>query len=236
MKEKNSIRKIMEGRCRGIGTDYVGMKKANESHSRGAAAEIYDPIAKRTVDVLSMGERWQFWLLRYDESVVEIREQHVMHPGLVAKAALQLGISVPKDLLSTDLLALYDDGGITAYSVKRSRSELDPSTPHGKSVIRRQALEKSHWEMLGVDFKIVFADEMDRHRAGNIAAAMVYYDPIWVSTPDQMYKFLIAHHVVEPDMSRPIPFAKIARENEEKIRKLYEREAAAYLRKEAGGV
>lgn len=224
MKEKRSINKILEGRCRGVGADYVGMKKANESHSRGASAELFDPIAGRTVDVLSNGERYFFWKMRFDEHVVEIREQQALHPDLVARAAAQLHVPIPADILSTDMVVLYDDGTITAYSVKHSRKEITTKTAKGRAVIRRQALEKLHWEQLGVEFRIRFTDEMEHYCAENIEAVMVYYDPVWVQTPDQMYKYLIAHHVVEVDMSRPVPFAKIAREHEAAIRKLYFRE------------
>lgn len=224
MREKSSIKKILEGRCRGKGEDYVGFKKANEAHSRGAAAELYDPIAGRTVDVLSNGERYLFWDRRYDEHVVEIREQHLLHPGLIARAAAELHINIPKEFLSTDLLVLYDDGKIMAYSVKKNRGELNPDTPKGKKAIRRQALELRHWQMLRVEFKIVFTDEIDRKRAENIESVMTYYDRKWVTTPDQMYKYLIAHHVIDVDLSRQIPFARIARENAEAIRELYERE------------
>ena len=225
MKEKNSINKILEGRCRGIGEDYTGFKKANESHSRGAAVEIFDPISGRTVDVLSNGERYLFWNRRYDEHVVEIREQHLLHPGIVAKSAAELHINIPKEILSTDLLVLYDDGKIVAHSVKKKRREIDPDTARGRKNIRRQALEMRHWQILGVDFRIVFTEEMDRRRAENIEAVMVYYDAAWVQTPDQMYKYLIAHHVVDVDLSKQIPFAKIAHENKEEITALFKRNA-----------
>ena len=233
MREKSSISKLLEGRCRGAGADYTGFKKANESHSRGAAAELYDPVAGRTVDVLSNGERFLFWTLRYDEHVVEIREQQALHPGIAARAAAELGLPLPKDILSTDMLVLYDDGSITAYSVKKSRSEIDPATAKGKKNIRRQAIEMRHWKLLGVRFRIVFTDEMDRKKAEAVESCMVYYDPEWVQTPDQMYKYLIAHHIVETDISGQIPYAKIARENEEEIRRLF---AQAAGRKEEGYV
>lgn len=221
MKEMSDINKILEGRCRGKGIDYVGFKKANESHSYGEATEIYDPIAKRTVDVLSKGEKMLFWDLRFDENVKEIREQHILFPSLAAKAAVMLGIRVPERILSNDILALYKDGNITAFSVKSDRKEMNPDTRSGRAVIRRMALEQLHWEMLGVRFRIVFTEEMDRKRAVNIASAMSCYDSTWVETPDQMYKWLIAHHIVEPDMSQTIAFAKVARENEKEIRELY---------------
>lgn len=223
MRERRSINKLLQGRCRGSGTDYIGFKKANESRSKGASAELFDPIAGRTVDVLSNGERFLFWILRFDERSVEIREQQALHPDLVARAAAELHLRTPDDILTTDMLVLFNDGTLTAYSVKKSRSELTPYTSNGRKTIRRQSLELRHWQLLGIPFKIVFTDEMDRCRAENIERVMTYYDPVWVHTPDQMYKYLIAHHVVEIDLSGHIPFAKIAKENEMEIRALYEK-------------
>lgn len=74
MKEKSDINKLLEGRCRGQGVEYVAFKKANESHSIGTATAIYDPIAGRTVDVLSMNEFRFFMITRFDPKVVEIKE------------------------------------------------------------------------------------------------------------------------------------------------------------------
>ena len=226
MKEKSDLSKILEGRCRGLGADYVAFKKANEAHSRGTATEVYDPVAQRTVHTLSMGEMYWFWILRYDEDVAEILEQFLLIPEVAAKAALKLGLPAPGRILTNDMLALYRDGHMTAYSIKASRRELDPDTAHGRAVIRRQALEKVYWDMLGVRFRIVFKDEMDRYRAMNISACMKYYDAGSVQTVDQMYKHLIAHHVIETDLSKPVLFAKTANENAGEIAGLFERRAS----------
>ena len=225
MKEKSDINKILEGRCRGLGADYVAFKKANESHSRGTATEIYDPVAERIVHTLSMGEMYWFWKLRYDEEVSEILEQFLLIPEIVARAALKLSLPAPGRVLTNDMLALYRDGHMTAYSIKASRREFDPDTAHGRAVIRRQALEKAYWDMLGVQFRIVFKEEMDRHQSMNISACMKYYDAASVQTVDQMYKHLIAHHVIETDLSKPVFFAKTANENAGEISELFERRA-----------
>ena len=57
MKQKSDAKKRQEGRCLGTGNLYVGFIKANEIGSIGASTAIYDPIAERTVDTLSMGEK-----------------------------------------------------------------------------------------------------------------------------------------------------------------------------------
>ena len=225
MKEKSDLNKILEGRCRGRGANYVPFKKANEAHSTGTASEIYDPVARRTVHTLSMGETYWFWLLRYNEDVEEIREQFILIPELVAKAALKLGLRMPQNILTTDMLVSYKDGHIVAYSIKDSRGVFNPETRYGRSVIRRQALEKAYWDLLGIEFRIVFKDEMNRNRAVNIADCMTFYDAKDAHTADQMYKHLIAHHVIEVDMSKPLMYARIANEYASEITALFEKEA-----------
>lgn len=225
MKEKSDINKILEGRCRGQGADYIGFKKANESHSTGTATMIYDPIAGRTVDVLSMGEMYFFWLTRFDEHVIEIKEQVVMSPNIVSKIALDLGIQIPSRFLSTDFLVLYDDGTLKAFSIKASRKVLNKDTyknpKRWESMIRRQVLEKRYWELLGIEWKIVFSDELNYRKAVNISDIMVCYDKNRVSTVDHMYRYLIARRHIVIDLEEYVPFAKIAGEYESEIRRLY---------------
>lgn len=226
MHEKSDLSKILEGRCRGKGKDYVAFKKANESHSSGTAAQSYDAIEKRIVDTLSKGETEFFWLLRFDENVVEIREQFALNPKYVAEIAVSLGFRVPKRILSTDFLVSYSDGRVVAYSVKDKRTVLDKTSykneGNWKKMIRRQMIEKCYWENIGVEFQMVFAEELNHQRANNIRIVMKCYDPRSVLTLDQKYRYLIAHHHVEVDLdSGFIPFVRIAKENREEIERLY---------------
>ena len=56
LKRKSDKTKLAEGRCLGGGDQYIGFIKANEIGSIGTSSAVYDPIAGRTVDTLSMGE------------------------------------------------------------------------------------------------------------------------------------------------------------------------------------
>lgn len=225
MREKSDINKILEGRCQKLGVDYVGMKKANESHSFGSATQIYDPIANRIVDTLSSGEMHFFWLKRFEDDVVEILEQMVMFPKVVAKVALENNLNQPKNLLSTDFVVMYKDGTIKAYSIKSNRNELDrkhcKSEKTWKKNIRRQILEKRYWEALEVEWELVFADELNHKKAVNIRSVMKFYNSNDVVTLDHMYRYLIAHKYILVDMNQYIPFAEIANKNEIEIKKLY---------------
>ncbi len=226
MKEKSDINKILEGRCRGQGSEYVGFKKANESHSIGTATQIYDPVTDRVVDVLSMGEMYFFWLKRFEEKVIEIKEQVIMIPDIVAKVAHENGLNIPNRILTTDFLVLYDDGTLKAYSIKSGRKNFDKETCTDERVwkrnIRRQILEKKYWESLGVEWELVFSEDMNYKKAVNIRSVMQCYDKENVSTPDHMYRYLIAHKHIVVDLDNYIRFAEIANAHEAEIKKLYE--------------
>ena len=225
MKEKSDINKLLEGRCRGQGVEYVAFKKANESHSIGTATAIYDPIAGRTVDVLSMNEFRFFMITRFDPKVVEIKEQMLMIPGLVAKAAAKNGFRIPTNILTTDFVVFYEDGTIKAFSVKSSKKIFDKERYKDKgkwrALVRRQKLERDYWELLGVEWSIIYGDELNVMEAANIRACLKCYNKQNVSTIDHMYRYLIAHHHVAVDLTQKIHFAKVAKENEEEIRRLY---------------
>lgn len=225
MKEKNDINKLLEGRCRGQGSEYIGFKKANESHSTGTATMIYDPIADRTVDTLSMGEMYFFWLTRFDPHVVEIKEQVVMSSDIVAKIALELGFRIPSRILTTDFLISYDDDTLKAFSIKSSRSVLDKNSYKNinswNRLVRRQILEKRYWETLGVSWELIFSDELNRFKAMNIQSVMKCYDKERVSTVDQMYRYLIGHRYIVVDLEKTIYFSKIANQWEREIKELY---------------
>lgn len=225
MKEKSDINKLLEGRCRGQGVEYVAFKKANESHSIGTATAIYDPIAGRTVDVLSMNEFRFFMITRFDPKVVEIKEQMLMIPGLVAKAAAKNGFRIPTNILTTDFVVFYEDGTIKAFSVKSSKKIFDKERYKDKgkwrALVRRQKLERDYWELLGVEWSNVYGDELNVMGAANIRACLKCYNQQNVSTIDHMYRYLIAHHHVAVDLTQKIHFTKVAKENEEEIRRLY---------------
>ena len=93
---------------------------------------------------------------------------------------------------------------------------------YGRGNIRRQILEKKYWESLGVEWELVFSEDMNYKKAVNIRSVMQCYDKENVSTPDHMYRYLIAHKHIVVDLDDYIRFAEIANAHEAEIKKLYE--------------
>ena len=172
-----------------------------------------------------MGETTFFWLTRFDDEVEEIKEQIYLIPDIVAKIAVELGFRVPKHILTTDFLVKYKDGQLKAFSIKPNKSIFEKSNYRKSSkweaLVRRQILEKRYWELLEVDWKIVFSEDLNYKKANNIAALMKCYNPKNVTTPDHMYRYLIAHKFLVVDLEDYVPFALIANQYEKEICELY---------------
>ncbi len=204
----------------------MGFIRANEAKSTGTATEIYDPIADRMVDVLSMGEKYFFWIMRYRDDVKEIREQMVLNPDTVRKICEANEFRVPIKCLTTDFLVTYKDGSSVAYSVKSDRKVLDKDTYRNpgsyEELLIRQYIEKCYWEQHGVDFRIVFSNELNTVMAQNVAACMLFYDRKYVTDTETKLKYLIAHKKIQIPMEQEIlNFAGLAEAARDKLEELY---------------
>lgn len=206
-RRKSNKKKLEEGRCQGIGPDYVPFYKANEGGSRGTASMIPDPIEQRMVHVLSDTEGMLYYLLRWDEEVEHIREQYLLDAERINDVRRELGYSlVPKSAcFTTDFLVDYRDGSQRAYSVKFSSQQFDVRSKEyaGREsayarLIERQNTERLYWESQDVPFSIVTRDDLIKHRIQikNIAFIMRFYDGLLVTNTEQKLLYLIAHHIV----------------------------------------
>ena len=231
---KSDKSKLREGRCIGEGKDYVGYIKANEQSSIGTSGIIYDPIAGRTVHVLSMGEREFFYTMRLNDEVISIEEQMMMSSDLVREICIKHGYRIPNHILSIDFLITFTDGSRKAYSVKADRSELDKNSrkyrnaplAYQKAMIRHH-IEQEYWRMQGVDFKFVFRSELNKAFAYNVQQVLMFYDERSVTCEAHMYMWLVAHKIIKIDLSDSIIcFPKLVCGMEDKVRDLFERSVA----------
>ncbi|MCC2165491.1 TnsA endonuclease N-terminal domain-containing protein [Brotaphodocola catenula] len=224
MKQKSDAKKIQEGRCLGTGDRYVGFIKANEIGSIGTSTAVYDPIAERTVDTLSMGEKEFFWIMRYRDDVKLIQEQMMLSSETVRNICEEHGFRVLRNVLSTDFLITFRNDSRIAYSIKSGAEEFNPDSPKYQTLLVRQCIEMEYWTRYGIDFRIVLRENLNKTLAVNIEHCMAYYDPAHVQSEEAMLKYLVAHKAVSIPMDREsIRFAGLVKGNEEKIRETYRR-------------
>lgn len=178
---------------------YTPSLKARNTYGRGTRANVIDWKTGRIIECLSQGEKWTFFCLRWDDTVVDIREQYAMNPDRVRMVAEDMGIPVPRNELSTDFLVQYEDGSFKAFSVKNSEKDLEKDC-----VARRQVLEKRYWESVRVPWALIFKSRINRIRVDNIRTCVRFYDKASVHDPLSLIAHRIARKEIIVDMDSAI--------------------------------
>lgn len=212
-RQKTNKVRLEEGRCQGIGPDYVPFYKANEARSIGTASMIPDPFEGRMIHVLSKTEGLLYYLLRWDDNVEHIREQYLLDTDYVNKVRHGLGLKAvsSQTCYTTDFLVDYKDGSQHAYSVKWKLGEFNADSIQYKGrknryaqLIERQMIEKQYWETQGVSFSIITIEHINTVLANNIAFVMGFYDDLFVTNTEQKLMYLVAHKIITVPMDKAV--------------------------------
>ena len=208
-RQKTNVKKIQEGRCQGIGPAYVPFYLASEAKSMGTASMIPDMIEGRMIHTLSTTETDFYWLLRWSDDTLHIREQYLLNRAYVNDVRISLGLKqVPANCCyTTDFLVDLIDGSQRAYSVKFKAADFDPNNVKYKgskkkyaTLIERQNIERLYWESQGIPFAIITSETINRTYSKNIAYAMGFYNRLLICNSEQKLMYLIAHKIVRVDM------------------------------------
>lgn len=208
-RQKTNIKKIQEGRCTGIGANYVPFYLASEAKSMGTASMIPDAFEGRMIHTLSTVETDFYWLLRWSDDTLHIREQYLLNRAYVNDVRVSLGLKqVPANCCyTTDFLVDLIDGSQRAYSVKFKAADFDPnnikyagSPKRYAALIERQNIERLYWESQGIPFAIITSESINRTYSKNIAYVMGFYNPLLICNSEQKLMYLIAHKIVRVNM------------------------------------
>ena len=205
-------RKREERRGTGEGAEYRPWILARELNSTGTTANIIDWKHGRQVQLLSAGEEMYYYFLRWDDAVIDIREQYPLDKDETKKIARSLGIRHPSNTMTTDLLVTKGKTHV-AYSVKSSRKDVDYTLSESaveekltKRTAEKLAVEKVYWQERGIEWKLVFKEDLDPVYINNIRRAVVYYNKASVHDAVSYIKHLIATKSITVDMSKPIDY------------------------------
>jgi len=198
---------------RGTGTEggYRPYIKARELNSTGTAESLRDYKTGRVVELLSQGEVWYWYLLRWRDDVADIREQYPLRLTDTLRLARELGIRHPDDgrrPMTTDLYVTLTDASHEAYSVKAGRKSLNnPRT------VEKLYLEKLYWQARGVPFHLVFKEDVSRVLIRNIMDVTACYDEADVHDRASLIRHRIARKELKADLSRgPLDIEMLIRE------------------------
>lgn len=192
--------KIREKRGTGVGADYIPWIKIREVNSIGTASTITDYKTGRKVQLLSQAEVYYYYLLRWDDTVGDIREQFPLELSRTVSIADRLGFRHPKDRsthMTTDLLVTRTNGQLEAYSIKNDRSVLD-----NKRTLEKLFIEKSYWESCGVPFHMCYKSDVNRVLVQNIMDVVSCYRRESVQDLPSLIRYKIAHGEIVTDMRK----------------------------------
>lgn len=200
--------KIQRKRGQGVGRDYRPWIRVSEVPGHlGTHHSPVDWKHGRAMHFLSDGELWQYFILRWRDDVIDVREQFPLPLEATLEIAKSNGLRHPQDKdgfinLTSDLVADCVDGHTEVYCVKYSREKFEKESNQIKNVW----IEKRYWEgQEDVDFRIVFTNEMNRVLADNIARIVYYWDPGTVTDKVSYFIYMLAHKKYEIDLeSEPI--------------------------------
>ncbi|MBU5257498.1 TnsA endonuclease C-terminal domain-containing protein [Tissierella praeacuta] len=172
---QNKLRRYLdEGRGQGIGKDYKPWLTIQDFPSMGRVSRVYSNKTGRVHHFFSDNETRMFYLLHWEDSVIDIREHFpLLDIGQVIedKRGLDLEKFVDKQtgtpfIFSTTFLVTIkvslNRESYIARSVK-SANELEK-----KHIIEKFELERRYWESKGIDWGIVTQKDIPVIKAKNI--------------------------------------------------------------------
>lgn len=170
--EKKIAQMEKEGRGQGTGENYKPWINIQDFPSNGLATRAKGWKTNRIHQFLSKLERDYFYVLEWNQAVVDIREQYPLTRVDTLFIAENKGFKHPTDpksqipiVMTTDfLITLSNSEGTThvARTIKPSE-ELE-----NERTIEKFEIERSYWEQQGVDWGIITEKELPKKLIENV--------------------------------------------------------------------
>lgn len=164
--------KLQRGMGTGEGACYKPFITTHEFNSTGTTSVIKDWKTGRQVHCLSQGEALWYYILRWNDNNIDIREQYPLDAEMTNRIALACGIKHPggrKHIMTTDFLVTEADGTLHAYSVK-----VSPRLT--KRQLEKLCVEKMYWLLKNCKFDMLFKTDVNKVLAANIRIVTEFYD------------------------------------------------------------
>jgi len=165
---------IKEGRGTGEGKDYKPWLITQDFPSMGIATRVFGKKTNRMHHFFSNTQLEYFYLLEWEDSVVDIREHYPIldledtindDNDLKLSKFEDKGSKIPYIISTTFLVTLIDDNGNNRYAARcvKYASELNK-----KITLEKLEIERRYWGIKGIDWGIVTNKDINNYRAKNI--------------------------------------------------------------------
>lgn len=182
--------KKKQHRGEGFGKDYIPYIKANEINSKGTTVNAIDWKTGRTMEFLSQGEYYVWIILRFNDDVMDIREQFPLELEDTLAIANELGYKHPRDKktrMTSDLLVDYKNGTQEVFSIKAHMKDLE--NPRTREKLK---IEQLYWERRDIKYNTILSNSIDIDTVTNIRLITEFYNREDVYDEISFIKHLIA--------------------------------------------
>lgn len=211
--------KRKQKRGEGTGANYSPWIQVREmTRDLGIRSLVIDWKTGRQVHLLSLNEVHWYYITRWRDDVIDIREQFPLDKEKTDWIADHLHVQEPAGVMTTDMLVTYlDENGIKkekAYSVKNSYKDVfgDISDPKVLRRVELLRIEMAYWRLKNIDYEIIFGDrQINKIFAENIAIVIDMYNADKVMNRQDFLCYLIAHKYlkIETMETQPLDFVKL---------------------------
>lgn len=192
--------KILRHMGEGTGKDYLPYITTSEFNSLGTTSVIKDWKTGRGVHCLSQGEALWYYILRWDDNNVDIREQYPLDRDTAIKIAEENGFQYPKQknhIMTTDFLTTEKSGKLHAYSIKTD-------TNLNERTLQLLCIEKLYWNKQGVPYTLLYKVDVNKILVSNIRIVTEFYDSDRVFDGISAIKHKIATKEIKTDLETKI--------------------------------
>jgi hypothetical protein len=188
---------IREGRGQGEGDKYSPWLHVGDFSSQGRSHRVNGIKLNRIHHFFSDLEQQYFYLLAWQDDVIDIREQFPLFPVKDTEhIAAELDIKHPQNIglqnsmiMTTDFLITAKTGDKTMLKARSVKYQKDLENSRTKEKL---AIEHLYWDMRSIEWKVVAENSFDREKAKRIAYLMGYFqDPFaGLCSKDEKMRFM----------------------------------------------
>ncbi|SOC41745.1 TnsA endonuclease N-terminal domain-containing protein [Ureibacillus acetophenoni] len=161
-----------EGRGKGTGEHYKPWINIQDFPSSGLATRGKGWKTNRIHQFLSKLERSYYYVLEWNDCVVDIREQYPLTRDDTWIIANEKGIKHPTDpksqipiVMTTDFLITIKDSKGTRHVARTVKPSKDLEN---ERIIEKFEIERTYWESRGIDWGIITDNEIPKDMVENV--------------------------------------------------------------------
>lgn len=200
----------------GSGASYKPYVQVAEFGSSGTAGRVVDWKNGRVVHLLSQVEIYFWYMIRWNDEVLDIREQFPLDLKETEKIADEFGINHPSNkgehtVMTTDLFVTTTKGDV-AFSIKRNKK-------FSERTLEKLFLEKQYWERRSIPWKLITVEDFNMTTARNIRDVVAFYNESFFPDKISFLKFLVARKFITIDLSKDLNWKEQINEHEDEIKR-----------------